>query len=71
MKVRELIELLEKENPEYDVVVSGYEGGVTDVEDIGCYQVKCNFNNAWYYGPHEALDKGEQYAGETKWVVHI
>ena len=57
MKVCELIERLQKLDPELDVLVSGYEGGVHDVDQLNPVTYIRDINNEqWYYGNHEKLD---------------
>lgn len=53
MLVKELIEELQKLNPEARVVVRGYEGGRKDVENYEEVYLELNVNNSWYYGNHE------------------
>jgi hypothetical protein len=53
MNVKELIEKLSHFDPELMVIVSGYEGGVDEVNNVGKVNVKLNVNTEWYYGKHE------------------
>lgn len=55
MKVRELIEVLQKLDPERNLYTSGYEGGVNDLEPPSgaLVPVTRNVNTDWYYGTHE------------------
>lgn len=55
MKVKQLIEALQKCNPEHRVVVSGYEGGYCDATDPTNVRLALNVNDPdkWYYGPHD------------------
>ena len=48
MKVKELIEHLNTLDPESIVVVSGYEGGVSDVTELVKCKVRLNQNTSWY-----------------------
>ncbi len=57
MEVKELIKKLEEYPPEMRVVVSGYEGGVNDLEELKKVKVELNVNTAWYYGKHEETEK--------------
>lgn len=62
MKVRELIAFLDTLHPELEVVLPGYEGGyksVTGFTDAQEY-VK-DYNEQWYYGPHEQLNYLTEY----------
>ena len=59
MKVKELIEELQKHDPERMVVVAGYEGGYDEISGAGEIRLKLNAHTEWYYGNHEENDKGE------------
>ena len=59
MKVKELIEELQKHDPERMVVVAGYEGGYDEISGAGEIRLKLNAHTEWYYGNHEGDDKGE------------
>jgi hypothetical protein len=56
LKVKELINLLYKQNPEHEVYVHGYEGGVNEVNGIYACKVLLNYNNDWYMGRHEMFE---------------
>ena len=56
MKVKELINLLYKQNPEHMVYVNGYEGGVNEVKSIYPCKVLLDYNNDWYMGKHEMFE---------------
>lgn len=62
MKVKELIEALQKENPENMAIVSGYEGGVREIREVSPAKIKLNVNAAWYYGEHEEDEDGDTNA---------
>ena len=65
MTVQELIEELEKHDPEKMVVVAGYEGGHNEANSVSEIRLKLNANTAWYYeeyGKHEEDDDGECHA---------
>ncbi len=66
MKVKELIEVLSKHDPEAMAVVRGYEGGVNEVNHASACQVKLNVNSDWYYGKHEVFD--EEWDDDPKYV---
>jgi hypothetical protein len=58
MTVKELIEQLSTLDPEMQVFTAGYEGGFESVENINSIEdIVLNYNEEWYYGPHESLDK--------------
>jgi len=60
MNVSELIEELKKCNPNAMVIVSGYEGGVDEVNSVNNTTIKLNQNDEWYYGKHELCEDGEE-----------
>jgi hypothetical protein len=60
MNVAELIELLNTCDPEMRVVVAGYEGGVSDVDEIKPIPILLNVNSGWVYGKHEPCESYEQ-----------
>ena len=60
MTVRELIQLLQKQDQGARVVTLGYEGGYGDIENITEITLKLNVHKEWYYGPHEKCEPGEQ-----------
>ncbi|MEY4334991.1 MAG: hypothetical protein RLZZ196_3741 [Bacteroidota bacterium] len=53
MKVKELIEILLTFDPNLDIVIQGYEGGVTEKISVESAQIVCDINDEWYYGEHE------------------
>jgi len=54
MIVKELIEQLQKLDPDIHVMTGGYEGGYRDVNYEGGFtDVALNVHTSWYYGPHE------------------
>jgi hypothetical protein len=54
MKVKELIEKLQKFDPELLIMVQGYEGGVDYPNEPYECLVQLNVNTEhWYYGDHE------------------
>lgn len=53
MKIRELIEKLQKFDPELPVMVEGYEGGIDVPEEPYQTPIKLNVHEEWYYGKHE------------------
>jgi hypothetical protein len=60
MNVAELIELLNHCDPEMRVVVAGYEGGVSDVDEVKPIPILLNVNNCSYHGRHEPCESYEQ-----------
>lgn len=67
MKVKWLIEELQKCDPDMMVVVSGYESGVDELSKIKRIDVALNVNTDWYYGKHEEIIDGND--AEYKDVV--
>ena len=61
MKVKYLIEKLQRYDPEQMVVVSGYEGGVNACGFCREKFIKLGVNTEWYYGNHEIVDDGEDF----------
>jgi hypothetical protein len=67
MKVKDVIDALSKLDPETDVYICGYEGGVHDYKDPPtekCY-IQRDVNAEWYYGEHESSsEKDEKFVHE-------
>jgi len=64
MTVRELIQILSTiENQEAMVMVTGYEGGVDDIENTipAIVNVALNVNNKWWDGSHEVVSEDHTY----------
>ena len=62
MKVKNLIEELQKLDPELMVVKHGYEGGETEIDSVEIIKLKLNQHTAWYYGEHEeSYREGEEF----------
>ena len=59
MKVKGLIKALKKVNPELNVVIKGYEGGVDDMRSMKGITIERDVNTAWYYGDHEQVEDSE------------
>jgi len=53
MKIKELIEQLQKFDPEMLVMVQGYEGGIDAPGKLYQTPVRLNVHDEWYYGDHE------------------
>lgn len=66
MTVKELIELLSKEDQDKETVIAGYEGGYNPVKSLVCLDVVDNPETAWYYGIYE-----EAVDGNTKPVKKV
>lgn len=68
VKVKTLIEILCTFDPEIDVLVEGYEGGLSPVATSFIRRVKYtkDENKDWYFGPHEELEglNGKSIGGE-------
>jgi len=63
MTVKQLIEELQKLDPEKMVVIGGYEGGCTEVSGVGEIRLNLNANSEkLYYGDHEEDEEGECHA---------
>lgn len=65
MKIKDLIEKLQKFDLELEVYVDGYEGGYDAPQEPFQSPIKLNVHgeNEWYYGKHElhrATDNGQQ-----------
>ena len=70
MKVKELIEILQKIDPELLVVVRGYEEGVDEANNIHLCDVELDCNEGIeYYGKHEILYDGNKPWKENSIVV--
>ena len=61
MKVKELIEQLQKFDPETRVVRPGYEGGYQDVSESFEMELALFVHSEWYYGPHEDVATADHY----------
>jgi len=59
MTVKELIKELKKLDPELQVFVRGYEGGVDDVGIREPSNFVLNYNTEDYYGSHEEIDEDD------------
>lgn len=70
MKVIDLIQRLQEFDPEMLVVLTGYEGGYSEVQGIVDQRTFVeDVNCAWFYGPHELdtefLDQ-EEHGSKTR-----
>ena len=64
MKVKELVEKLQGFDPELMVVRPGYEGGVTEVQEVIEVMLAFNVNQELYYGEHDEVED------TTDWPDH-
>ena len=71
MTIAELTKLLLEQPQGMMVVVSGYEGGVTEVTSIYQENVYLNQNRAWYFGEHEPTDFTKPNEAGDCTVLHI
>jgi len=53
MTVREFIKKLKGHNPDLNIYIAGYEGGINDAGDLKAIKVTRDQNEEWYYGKHE------------------
>lgn len=56
MKIKELIEKLKEFDQELMVVISGYEGGVNEVDSTEEIDIVLNVHDVSYYGNHQEVD---------------
>jgi len=56
MTVKELIEQLQKLDPDIHVMTPGYEGGYRYSLISEVYDIALNVHTQWYYGPHEDVN---------------
>lgn len=61
MKIKDLITKLQSFDPDLDVCLNGYEGGVYEMKDVRLTEVALNVNEEWYYGPHEECVEGFEH----------
>jgi hypothetical protein len=70
MKVKELIQELQKLDPELLVVVAGYEGGVDELKNITQYKIELDAHKDWaFFGDHRALDDIEDRYSLSSTIV--
>jgi hypothetical protein len=62
MNVKQLIETLQKLDPDTMVIRSGYEGGVEEVTHVEVVSILLDVNSEWYYGSHEVSKEGNTQA---------
>ena len=64
MTVSEMIEKLKEFPPDMCVIMCGYEGGYSDINEFNYTPIMLNKNTAWYYGKHDS-PHGDEVADET------
>jgi hypothetical protein len=69
MNVGELISKLQELDPNLRVVLPGYEGGFDDLNSFDQIKIVLNFNDRWYYGSHERLERSDDVDGGTDEIV--
>jgi len=70
MKVKDLIQELQKLDPELLVVVAGYEGGVDELKNITQYKIELDTYKDWaFFGDHAALEDIEDRYSLSSTVV--
>lgn len=60
MLVSELIEQLQKLDPEKRILVEGYEDGFDDPREIIKVKVRSRVENKYYYGDYEDISESEE-----------
>jgi len=60
MKVHELIKKLSKLNQNAEVFVDGYEGGITELNEVYVTGIARNQNTGWYNGKHETSEDSSE-----------
>ena len=55
MKIKQLLEKLNGLDPELEIYLKGYEGGVVELRTVAEVEVAKNYNVDWWYGPHEVI----------------
>lgn len=56
MKVKDLIKELQELDQESMVIISGYEGGYSEVSSAAQKQIALGVHKSWYYGSHEIIE---------------
>ena len=60
MKVKDLLKQLQELDQEAMVVISGYEGGCSEVSSATQKQIALDVHKSWYYGSHEIVEDDYQ-----------
>lgn len=66
MTVAELIAALREHDPELQLYVRGYEGGLCDLKELTPVPVVRDINVVSWYGPHDELDDEGRLGGRTR-----
>lgn len=61
MTIKQLKKILDKYDEKLEVLVKGYEGGVSSLRESSVGEIKFNknINKEWYYGEHEQNSRGK------------
>ena len=71
MNVKDLIQELQKLDPETLVVVAGYEGGVDEVKSLTQYKIELDAHKGWaFFGNHCALEDIEDRYSPSSTIVN-
>jgi len=71
MKAKDLIQELQKLDPETLVVVAGYEGGVDEVKSLTQYKIELDAHKGWaFFGDHCALEDIEDRYNPSSTIVN-
>jgi hypothetical protein len=71
MKVRELIEELQKLDQDKLIVINGYEGGCDFPNHLCQVKINLNVNTAWYYGKHEYVLPLDDEYNPDEWNAYV
>jgi hypothetical protein len=69
MTIKELILSLENLDQDLQVVITGYEGGYNDVEEIRSISIANNVHSDWWYGRHEDASNVHMYKRNDETVI--
>ena len=70
MTVKELIEQLQKLDPNLHVFTEGYEGGYNDIdEDYDIVEIALDVHEEWYYGRHEEASSTYYVKDKSKYTI--
>ena len=71
MKVKELIKELQKQNPELEAVVEGYEDGYNSVCGLRKKKLIFGANKSRWYGEHDEVDDYSSKERKIKSVLSV
>jgi hypothetical protein len=71
MTKKELVKLLEKYDDNIDIVIAGYEHGVSSVQGAKPILVYKNVNTFDYYGEHEPVDINDPKELKSELVLYL